>query len=317
MALNFPSTPTNGQTYTDDNSVVWSYDGTKWNVVTSNTKKFFSGAKQLRTSSFSLSSTLTAVTYNSQPFDTDDYYDSSNSSRLTVNRNGYYRIHALILTGSNGSGSSYTVNVVKNGSTNLSSDNLGANQGAAYDEIVELQAGDYIELKASESGSVGTLIDGTMLEVARLGLTIGTGITSYEAFSGARATLTSNVSMTSTATAVSWATTAFDSNATVLGGTYWSSGSATRLTAGVTGYFRIKGFIATGTAGSSNSYTVTLKKNGTTNLETINMSANETLELDEIYQLSANDYLELFGSNSGSVGTILSSSYLEIVRLGV
>lgn len=317
MALNFPSSPSNGQTYTDSNSVVWQFDGTKWDVITSNTKKLFSGAKQILTTSFSLTSTLTTITYGEQTYDTDSYYNGANASRLTVSRNGFYRINVLILTGSTGSGSSYTINVVKNGSTNLTSSSVGANQSAAYDEIVELLVGDYIEIKASESGSVGTLLAGTMLELTRIGLTIGTGITSFEAFSGARAIVSSAINMTSTPTGVTWTSTTFDSNADVLGSNYWSVSNASRLTVGVNGFFRIKSFVATGTAGSTDSYTVAIKKNAATTLATINMSANETLEFDEIYELADNDYIELIASNSGSVGTLLASTYLEIVRLGV
>lgn len=317
MALNFPSSPTNGQLYTDDNSVVWLYDGTKWDVVTSNTKKFFSGAKSALTTTRSLTTTSTALTYDEQTYDTDNYYSGTNPSRLTVDRNGYYRINILILTGVTGSGLSYTVDVVKNGSTTLSSSNIGANQSATYDEIVELAAGDYIEIKASESNAVGTLLDGTMIELTRIGLTIGTGITSFEAFSGARAIVSSAVSMTSSPTGIAWTSTTFDSNADVLGGTYWTVSNASRLTVGVNGFFRIKSFVGTGTAGGTNSYTVAIKKNGSTTLTTINMSASETLEFDEIYELVDNDYIELVASNSGSVGTILNSAYLEIVRLGV
>jgi len=30
MAMNFPTSPTNGQTYTDGNSAVWTFNGTTW-----------------------------------------------------------------------------------------------------------------------------------------------------------------------------------------------------------------------------------------------------------------------------------------------
>lgn len=317
MALNFPSSPTNGQTYTDGNNVRWEYDGTKWNVTLSQLQKLFSGAKILLGSNVALTATNTAISFGTESYDTDSYFATSANTKITVNRNGFYRINSLILTDALGSGSSYTVNVVKNGATNLTTTSLGPNQSATYDEIVELVSGDYIEIKASESGAAGSLLDDTMLEVVRLGLTLGTGITQYDAFSGVRATLSAAVNMTSTATGVSWAATTFDGNADITGANYWSSGSATRLTVGTTGYFRIKSFVATGTAGSSNSYTIAIKKNGSTTLATINMSANETLEFDEIYSLSDDDYIELVASNSGSVGTLLSTTYLELVRLGV
>ena len=52
-------------------------------------------------------------------------------------------------------------------------------------------------------------------------------------------------------------------------------------------------------------------------LTSITMSANDFIELDEIYQFNTDDYIELVISNSDNTGSILATSYLEIVREGV
>jgi hypothetical protein len=84
-----------------------------------------------------------------------------------------------------------------------------------------------------------------------------------------------------------------------------------------TGYFKIKALLHTGTAGTGDSYTVAIKKNGSTDLANTVVSASSLLLINETYQLSANDYIEVVSSESGSVGTITTDSYLEITRLGV
>lgn len=86
----------------------------------------------------------------------------------------------------------------------------------------------------------------------------------------------------------------------------------------MTGYYQIKSFITTGSEGSVNSYTITLRKNNTTNIvSSVLLGPNDNANMDEIFFFNANDYIELFASNSGSVGSILSPVYLELIRVGV
>lgn len=317
MALNFPSTPSTNDTYTDANSAVWQYDGEKWNVITRTTKRAFVGARVSLSADYSLTSTLAAVTFATEDFDTGSFWASSAPTKHTITQNGFYRINAQLQAGASGTSQSYTFGIYKNGVA-LTTSTAAANQYVTYDEIVQLAVGDYVEVYASESTSSGSIeSDNTFFEITQVGLNLGTGISTWSAFSGAKAVLTSAVACTSTATAISWDSTDYDQNADVLGSTYYAGGSPTRLTVGVTGYYQIKVLTTTNTQGASNSYTITLKKNGTTNLESTTISASDTLYLDKIYSLTAADYLELFVSNSGSTGQIQDTAYLEIVRLGV
>jgi len=317
MALNFPSTPATNATYTDDNSAVWQYDGEKWNVITRTTKRAFVGARVSLSADYSLTSTLSAVSFSTEDFDTGSFWASGSPTKFSITQNGFYRINAQLQAGSSGTAQSYTLGIYKNGVA-LTTSIAAANQYNTYDEIVQLAVGDYVEVYAAESTSVGTLeSDNTFFEITQVGLNLGTGISTWSAFSGAKATLTAAESCTSTATAIAWDDTDYDQNADVLGSTYYAAGTPSRLTAKVTGYYQIKILAETNTQGSEGSYTVTLKKNGATDLESTTIGPQDTLYLDKIYSLTANDYLEVYISNSGSTGQIKDTAYLEIVRLGV
>lgn len=314
MPLNFPSSPTNGQQYTDDNAVVWEYDSVKWSVVTGTANKTYSGCKIGFTADYNLTSTETAVSFDDEIFDTDLYFTLSQDTRITFRRSAFYRINLSIYTSADGS--SYTVTLKKNGTVELASAVLSPNQFTNYDEIIELSENDYVEIYALDSASTGALTSSSILEITRIGLSIGTFIASADAFSGARAVFdtSSSYATTSTASAINWYTAGFDQNANPAGETYWNSTDVSRLTVKITGFYRIKAVIVTG---ATDSYTAELKKNGATSLGTANIEPNGYAQIDEIYELSVNDYIELYINDQNSTGSLLDNSYLEIVRVGV
>jgi len=314
-ALDFPTSPTLNDTYTDDQSAVWRWDGEKWNVITSDTRRLFSGAKLTLASQVNLTTTNTAVSFDTEEFDVNTFYDSGNASRLTVPDNAYYRIAAELIT--SGDGSSYTIVIKKNGTTDLSSTTAGPNQTVVYDNTVLLTANDYVEVYASETSGTGDINTNSKFEIHRLGKTVATAVSAHAAFSGVRSTLTSAEATTSTNTAIAWDTTDFNVNADVLGSAYWASGTPSRLTVKTAGYYRAKSYIASGTAGGANTYQLVLTKNGTTDLTNAGIDANDFLELDEIFSLAADDYLELYVKNTDNTGEIATTTYLELVRLGV
>lgn len=314
MPLNFPSSPTNGQTYTDDNSVVWSFDGVKWDVITGATKKQYSGVKvSVGATNFSLSSTETAISFTEENFDTDTYFNPSFPNKITINKSGFYRINFLGI--SSAIGSSFTTSVKKNNSVTLSTVTFTGNQTINFDETFELATGDYIQIFASEVSSSGSLLEGSLLEVTRLGLSTGTGISSWTAFSGARVKLSSAFSTTSTPTSIAWNQSIFNQNADAIGNFYWNGGQAGRFTIRINGFYRLSSLIK---MSSSGTYTITLRKNGATTVSTATgLDPNSTIRIDEIYELLANDYIEILASDTTSVGSILTDSYFEITRIGV
>ena len=309
MALNFPSSPTNGQVYTDDNNISWQFDGVKWDVVKSVPYKIFSGVRAGLTSDFAVTSTVTSVSWDDIQYDVGDYYVSETPTRLIFRTTGFFRINFSALTSS--SGSSYTVIVKKNGTVTLSSTVITINQYINYDEILELNAGDYIELCVSEPLSVGELLaSSTYVEITRLGLSSGTAA---DTFSGARAKIDSSYATSAVATAISWDSAEFNQNSNAAGDTYWNVSSPTRLTVGTTSYYRIKIVILTN---AYDTYTVSLVKNGATTLTSTTAGALTTVQMDEIYQLDVNDYVELEINDSSGTGGLNVGTYLEILRIG-
>jgi len=318
--LNFPPSPTLGQTYTDSNGKVWEYDSVKWNIsTTAESSKQFSGVRVTFASPVALTAVDTAVNFSVEDYDTAVYYVASTPDTIYIPRTGYYRINLQVATGTNGSGNSYNISLKRNDET-LFNDDMAANQNGLYDDTFLLNAGDTLQLVASEVDGLGTLTTSTSLEVQLVGYSFGGAITPGYEFSGIKLDLFSNINTTSTATAITWTANdvVYNLNANAAGDPYWSNTNPTRLTIGTTGYYRLKGYFLAGANGAANSYTVTIRKNGTTTVETTTFGALENVDLDETYQFNAADYLEILVSNSGNTGTIdASQTFFGITRLGV
>lgn len=320
MPLSFPSNPTNGQQYTDSNGKVWEYDGVKWNVATSSSTKQFYGVKISLSQEYALTSTLSAIDFDVENFDTQAFYISATPNTITIPRTGYYRINLLALSGTEGTGASYTVELRKN-ATNLFSDTMSANQSGTYNETLLLNVGDQIKLFASEDGDIGSLLADSFIQIELVGYTFGGSLVPGFEFSGVKATLQSDVTTTTTPTAITWVSSdiEYNINANAAGNLYWSNTNATRFTIATTAYYNLKAFFLTGINGTENSYTITIKKNGTTDLETILLGANASAALNETYEFTATDYLEVYVSNSAGGATLIKSleTFFEIIRLGV
>lgn len=312
MSLTFPSTPTINDVYTDGNGVVWEFDGVKWNVATGTAYKTYSGVKLKVSTDYNLVSTSAAVDFDTEEFDTDSYFSLTTPSRVTITKSGYYRINASVFSSSNGS--SYTISIKKNGTTDLASTSIAPNQFSNFDEIIELVLGDYVEVYASESSSSGALTNNTVFEVTRLGLPLGTSVSSAEAFSGARVKITSVYYTSSSSSAIDWSDTDFNQNANATGSLYWDSGAASRLTIYTAGYYRLCCDLA---IGGTEGVTLIFKKNGSTNIDTVSIPPSGGARIDETILLDVNDYIELYANDTTSTGSILADSYFEITRIGV
>lgn len=320
MTLSFPANPTNGQQYTDPNTKVWEYDGVKWNIADTSVQKQFYGVKVSLSQETALTSTLSAVNFDIENFDTAAFYVTSNPSTITIPRTAYYRINLLAITGTEGYGASYNIELRRN-STNLFADTISANQAGTYEEVLLLDVGDTIQLYASENDDIGSLLTDSFIQVELVGYTFaGILVPGYE-FSGVKVELQNDVTTTTTPTAITWTASdvIYNLNANEAGSVYWSNTNATRFTISTTAYYNIKAFFLTGTNGTENSYTITIKKNGSTDLETILLGANASAALNETYLFNSTDYLEVFVSNSAGGATLIESTdtFFELIRLGV
>lgn len=319
MTLSFPVSPTNGQQYTDPNGIVWEYNGTQWNRSSTTSSKQFSGTKIYLTTDWFLTSTVTAVEFDGEEIDTANYFNLSSPSIVSIPRTGYYRVHASIKTGQEGTGASYTVQLKRN-NTNLLDTNMSAFQTGVYDEVLLLNVGDTISLYASEATDVGRIETNSFIEVALQGYTFGGAITPGFEFSGVKVELQNDVSTTTTPTAITWSSNdiKFNINANAAGNVYWTNTSPTRFTIYTTGYYRLRAFFLTNANGSSDSYTITIRKNGSDVVENITLGGNESAELDETYQFNTTDYLEIMVSNTeASTAIKQTESFFQIIRLGV
>jgi hypothetical protein len=318
MALNFPSSPTNLQQYSDPNGIVWEYTSAKgvWRPLTTNELKEFSGAKIEFTTTKTLTSTSSAISWDSSEFDTGTYFNISTPSKINITKAGYYRLNVTIQTGTQGNGASYNLVVKKNGTTNLVSDTAGPNQGVIYDEVFEFFTGDYLELHADETGAVGTLTTNSYFEIERIGYALGSSFSPMGAFSGVKLELSTAESMTSTLTGITWDSAEYNINADINGNTYWSLSDTTKVNISTTGYYRVKSVLKTGTAGTTDSYTLDLKLNGLT-LTSGSLSPNDLFQLDEVYNFTSSSYLQIYAKNTGAVGTITTDSYFQVIRMGV
>jgi len=320
--LIFPNNPNHLDTYTDPNQAIWQYDsdGPYWNVITSTTRKNFSGTKLKLSAGYDLTASYTIITFDTPEFNIDQYYRNV-EGRLFASTTGYYRVNITLFTGTQGNGTSYAVQVRKNGSEILSTGFAGPNQAIAFDETLSLIAGDYIELLAKESTATGSFLDTSSFTMYRIGFSPGTGISNHNAFSGVRATLTDNFACTSTETAISFSGTEFNINANVVGGLYWASSVPDQISPATDGYFRLRSFVQTNSSGSNNSYTIKVDKTNILNVTTVitstTLGPNDFADLDEVVFLETGDQIKLKVSNSGNIGQILNTSYLELIREGV
>lgn len=313
MPLIFPPTPSVGTTYTDANSCVWQYDGVKWNVVTGTTKRAFNGVILGLSMNWNLTNVYTPIDWDVETTDTNNYFSSLTPSRITIPATGYYNLNLTIFSDNSGAG--YNIKIIKNGVTNLSQGSLNPNQSANFNDTISFDQGDYFEIVANETTDVGAITTASTLELVLMGYAVGTGVTSYSAFSGVKAVLNLAFSTTTTPTGVSWTGTLFDTNANALALTYWSALTPTIITIKSNGYYQLNAFVFTGGVGGT--YTITIKKNNVTTISTTTIGPNDSALLNQIFQFNENDYIELLASDTTGSGNITTESFLEVIRIGV
>lgn len=167
---------TTGQVLTADTTV--SPYKVKWAAASSTPT--FAGTSLYKSGNQSISNaTLTAITFDSEHFDTDAYHSTStNTSRITIpsGKNGYYRISGTLKWDPNGTGDRACA-IYKNGSNVRWVYQMGAGASAVYNFsfaiTLNLAVGDYVELYGYQSSggnlnALGTTTD-TSFEVSFIG----------------------------------------------------------------------------------------------------------------------------------------------------
>jgi hypothetical protein len=155
--------------YLKDTNATQYYSGSAW--LTIGAGSIFNGASVYGSAYISLANnTDTAITFNSEFYDTNSYHSTStNTSRLTVPTTGYYLITVSVGFAANALGYRFA-KVQKNGSTNVGSLGINYSPSGTYDVqlnqsiVVSATAADYFEIivfqnsgGALDGGSTSTL----------------------------------------------------------------------------------------------------------------------------------------------------------------
>ena len=153
--------------YLKDTNITTYYTGSAWaNLDTTST--IFSGARLYNTTTQNISNaTSTAITFNSESYDTGSYHSTStNTSRITVPSDGYYRLDAEIFYDANATGGRF-LSIKKNNTTEIAYTEIGAATQASIATGIALScqiyatASDYFEVLAYQtSGGTRTTYTG-------------------------------------------------------------------------------------------------------------------------------------------------------------
>jgi hypothetical protein len=139
--------------------------GLKW-AVPAAAAVSYSGVSVKKTTGQSISNaTFTAITFNSEDYDTDAYHDNStNNTRLTIpsGKNGYFSLTGMVRYGVNSTGNR-AINLYKNGvEVGLISciGSVATNPTIlAFSFTIKLVATDYLELFAYQTSSGNLNVD--------------------------------------------------------------------------------------------------------------------------------------------------------------
>lgn len=139
----------------------------------------FSGVKVVLGTNVSTTTTPTKITWQSSELvynvNADAtgkvYWSVTSPTRFTIYTGGYYRIKAYFKTGQDGSAETYTVTLLKNGTTTLETSTMGAEQSLELDSTYYFGEDEYVEIEVSNTENLGTIIaTDTLFEITRLGV---------------------------------------------------------------------------------------------------------------------------------------------------
>lgn len=168
-----PSNVSDGATFyeTDTLKIFIRVSGT-WSEVP--TGGSFSGCRAYKSSGQSLTTSFSAITFDTEDFDTDTYHDNvTNNTRFTAPSTGYYSISGMVATDGN---AITRIQFRLNGSTVIHSvgvGNVGASSqnGMSSTIIYSLTAGDYVEMLGAFGSTQTTTsgVSGTQFSIHKIG----------------------------------------------------------------------------------------------------------------------------------------------------
>ncbi len=265
--------------------------------------------------------TFVSIAMSGEDWDTDGFHSTvTNNSRMTIpaGLGGKYLVVAQMSWDSNTSGERI-LEIVVNGSAGggangWSRDNISNANGMtrSLSCIINLAAGDYVELKGYQSsGGTRNNAGPGFLEITKLDAgRVGSGI-------GARVVRSTSLSLTdNTDTAI----TLSDSETFDTDGFHDLVTNSSRMTipAGLAGKYLVTGSVQFAASATGNRG-VTIRKNGTTTGEGMRWASGATNTMlgtaTAIVDLAATDYVEVWGYQSSGGALNATAAYFSIMRL--
>lgn len=176
----FPDDPIEQQVVIGTDGYLWYYVGGTW-YSTTPAPAPFSGASVYRTTDYTtLNNSGGAPTFGNEQYDTDNYHStSSNTSRLTIPADGYYRVTGHVEWAANSSGVRY-LSILAGGSFTAAAVSQDPHGSLPDDMEVTVDifttAGNYLELGVNQDsgGNLDLLYSGAgqsrTFQIHRLGL---------------------------------------------------------------------------------------------------------------------------------------------------
>jgi hypothetical protein len=148
---------------------------TKWDCIDVRVEgEGFIGCRLTKSAVQSIGAAMTAVTFDTEAFDTDAMHDTvTNNSRITFNRPGYYQINGALTTAASVAS---RVQLRVNGGTVIFEAAVGAagaslQNGVPFNTVYFFNAGDYLELLGYFGATSNTTsgVGGTFFSAHKVG----------------------------------------------------------------------------------------------------------------------------------------------------
>lgn len=323
--INFNNTPGLTTTTVPAGSVViLSYLNGVWYGANPFATNLTQPARAYRAAALSLvAATWTKIPVDTKSFDAGGNFDVATNRRYNVPQSGYYQVEAQVALSSTATGQQATIAIYKNGVLLTNGDSTyssatGQSISSTVSEIVQCNAGDYLEIWAFSTAALAVSVgsNSNYLSVAQFG-GLGAPAPGQGIATQARATRASNGVLALTANTTT--KVVLDSKTYDPGNNFDATG---RYVCPVTGYYQTTAAVWIAVGVTSGVTQASIFKNGS-NVASIQATTPASSVFDEVVSdiifCQAGDYLELWVSAVPAGCSLQWNSnvnYLSVVQVG-